>query len=57
MKKYRRNHILYKEGDATNYLYFIKEGEIEVRDLLCFGRMVMGIVVDVGLGGFSDLNE
>ena len=26
----KRNQIIYKEGDTSNYLYFVKSGEIEV---------------------------
>lgn len=29
-KTYLRNHVLFREGDKSNLLYFIKEGEVEV---------------------------
>lgn len=28
----KRNQIIYKEGDQSNYLYFIKQGEVEVNN-------------------------
>lgn len=27
----KRNQIIFKEGDISNYLYFIKSGEVEVK--------------------------
>ena len=30
-KFYKRNDILYKQGDLAKYLYFIKSGEVELR--------------------------
>lgn len=28
VKKFKKNEIIYKEGDRSNYIYIIKEGEV-----------------------------
>jgi len=33
---YKRNHIIYKEGDEAKYLYFVKSGIIEVKLIKTF---------------------
>lgn len=30
LQKFPRNHIIYKEGDNSTCIFFVKEGEIEV---------------------------
>lgn len=30
IEKFRKDKVLYKENDPSNFLYFIQEGEVEV---------------------------
>lgn len=34
--KTKRNQIIFNEGDLSNYLYFVKSGEVEVLFFLLF---------------------